>query len=117
MALREAFGPDTPLRLDPNAVWAVDTAINWCKKMEGVLEYYEDPVRGQEAMAEVRQALSIPLATNMCTTSFEDLPASIRLGSEDIILADHHYWGGLRASVELGRICRTFGRGLSMHSQ
>ena len=116
LALREAFGPDTPLRLDPNAVWAVDTAISWGKKMEGVLEYYEDPVRGQEAMAEVRQALSIPLATNMCTTSFEDLPASIRLGSEDIILADHHYWGGLRASVELGRICRTFGRGLSMHS-
>jgi glucarate dehydratase len=40
----------------------------------------------------------------------------VRWGSEDIILADHHYWGGLRASVELGRICSTFGRGLSMHS-
>jgi glucarate dehydratase len=116
LALREAFGPDTPLRLDPNAVWSVETAIHWGKKMEGVLEYYEDPVRGQEAMATVRHALEIPLATNMCTTSFEDLPGSIRLGSEDIILADHHYWGGLRASVELGRICRTFNRGLSMHS-
>ena len=116
LALREAFGPDTPLRLDPNAVWSVATAIKWGKKMEGILEYYEDPVRGQEAMAQVRQELTTPLATNMCTTSFEDLPASIRLGSEDIILADHHYWGGLRASVELGRICRTFDRGLSMHS-
>lgn len=116
LALREAFGPDTPLRLDPNAIWTVDTAIHWGKKMEGILEYYEDPVRGQENMARVRHALSIPLATNMCTTSFADLPESIRLGAEDIILADHHYWGGLRASVELGRICRTFGRGLSMHS-
>ena len=84
--------------------------------MEGVLEYYEDPVRGQEAMAAVRQAVKMPLATNMCTTSFEDLPGSVRLGSEDIILSDHHFWGGLRASVELARICRTFGRGLSMHS-
>ncbi len=116
LALREAFGGDTPLRLDPNAIWSVDTAIHWGKKMEGVLEYYEDPTRGQENMAKVRNALSIPLATNMCTTSFGDLPGSISHGSEDIILADHHYWGGLRASVELGRICSTFHRGLSMHS-
>ena len=35
---------------------------------------------------------------------------------EQIILGDHHFWGGLRASVELARICRTFGRGMSMHS-
>jgi glucarate dehydratase len=52
----------------------------------------------------------------MCTTSFDDLPGSVRLGSEDIILSDHHYWGGLRASIELGRFCRSFGLGLSMHS-
>jgi len=84
--------------------------------MEGVLEYYEDPVRGQENMAKVRQALKMPLATNMCTTSFEDIPGSVRTNSEDIILSDHHFWGGLRASVELARICRTFNRGLSMHS-
>ncbi|MDQ1301545.1 MAG: Glucarate dehydratase, partial [Chloroflexota bacterium] len=106
----------TPLRLDPNAVWTVETAIAAGRRMEGALEYYEDPVRGQEAMAAVRQAVAMPLATNMCTTAFEHLPDSIRRGSEDIILSDHHFWGGLRASVELARICATFGRGLSMHS-
>lgn len=115
-ALREAFGPETPLRIDPNAVWSVETAIRWGKVMEGVLEYYEDPTRGQEGMAAVARAVGIPLATNMCTVAFEDLPGSVRLGSEAIILGDHHYWGGLRASLELARICRTFGRGLSMHS-
>ena len=110
------FGPHIPLRLDPNAVWSVPTAIQWGEQMRGVLEYYEDPVRGQGAMAEVWRALGIPLATNMCTTSFEDMPGSVRLDSEQIILSDHHFWGGLRASVELARMCRTFGRGLSMHS-
>ena len=115
-ALREAFGPDVPLRLDPNAIWGTETAIRWGRELEGLLEYYEDPVRGQTAMAEVRAALKMPLATNMCTTSFEELPGSIASGSEDIILSDHHAWGGLRASIELARICRTFGRGLSMHS-
>ena len=115
-ALRQAFGDAMPLRLDPNAIWAVDTAIKWGREIEGLLEYYEDPVRGQDNMAMVRKAVQIPLATNMCTTSFEAIPSSIKLRSEDIILSDHHFWGGLRASVELGRICQTFGLGLSMHS-
>jgi glucarate dehydratase len=56
------------------------------------------------------------MATNMYTTSFDDIPDSIRLGAEDIILSDHHYWGGLRASLDLAAVCRTFGRKLSMHS-
>ncbi|NND31835.1 MAG: glucarate dehydratase, partial [Saprospiraceae bacterium] len=76
----------------------------------------EDPVRGQENMSILRKTVDIQLATNMCTTSFKDLPNSIRVHSEDIILSDHHFWGGLKASLELYRICKTFGRGLSMHS-
>jgi glucarate dehydratase len=116
IALKEAFGPGTPLRLDPNAIWSVETSIRIGKRLEGVLEYYEDPTRGQENMGKVGRAINIPLATNMCTTSFADIPGSIQHHSEDIILSDHHFWGGLRASVELARICRTFGRGLSMHS-
>ncbi|MCY4145272.1 MAG: glucarate dehydratase [Chloroflexi bacterium] len=116
LALREAFGPDVPLRLDPNAIWRVDTAIEAGKKLAGVLEYYEDPARGQADMAAVARALDIPLATNMCTTSFADLPGSIQQQSEAIILSDHHFWGGFRASLDLARICRVFERGLSMHS-
>lgn len=115
IALQKAF-PGTPLRLDPNAIWTVDTSIRVGKRLEGVLEYFEDPTRGQENMGKVAKAVNIPLATNMCTTSFNDIPGSIKHQSEAIILSDHHFWGGLRASVELARICRTFGRGLSMHS-
>ena len=115
-AMYETFGKNVPLRIDPNAVWSVETSVKCGKQMEGILEYYEDPTHGQKAMSEVAKQVSIPLATNMCTTSFDDLPGSIQLGSESIILADHHFWGGLRTSVELGRICQTFDRGLSMHS-
>ena len=115
-ALREALGPDYPIRIDPNALWTVETAIQYGLEMEPVLEYLEDPVRGQENMAKVRKALKTPLATNMCTTSFDEIPRSIELGAEDIILSDHHFWGGLRASMTLVGICETFGRGLSMHS-
>lgn len=116
IALREAFGPNVPLRIDPNALWEVDTAIKYGKEMEPILEYLEDPVRGQANMATVRKALKTPLATNMCTTSFEDIPTSISIGSEDIILSDHHFWGGLRSSMNLAGLCKTFSKGLSMHS-
>lgn len=116
LALRDAFGADMPLRLDPNAIWSEETAIRAASRLQGVLEYYEDPVRGQEAMAAVGKATGIPMATNMCTTSFADLPGSARLNSEDIVLSDHHFWGGLRATIDLAAWCRTFGRGLSMHS-
>jgi len=93
----------------------------WCteavfQRLEGVLEYYEDPVRGQEAMSQVAAALDFPLATNMCTTSFDDLPGSVQHNSEAIILSDHHFWGGLRSTLELAAFCRAFDRGLSMHS-
>ena len=116
LALREAFGEGIPIRLDPNAVWKVETAIKYGNEMEGIIEYLEDPVRGQENMALVRKVLKTPLATNLCTTAFEDIPRSIQLGSEDIILSDHHFWGGLQASMTLAGLCQTFCRDLSMHS-
>ncbi|MEZ4828921.1 MAG: enolase C-terminal domain-like protein [Bacteroidia bacterium] len=116
MGLKDTFGKDVPLRFDPNAIWSLPTALQWGKKMVGILEYFEDPVRGQEQMSNLRRELNMPFATNMCTTSFEDIPSAVRLHSEDIILSDHHFWGGMRACMELHRICQTFGRGFSMHS-
>lgn len=115
-ALAQHFGPQVPLRFDPNAVWAPETARRWGKVLEPMLDYLEDPVRGQQEMADLRKELKVPLATNMCTTSFGQIKSSVEWGSEDIILSDHHFWGGLRASMDLYKICTIFGRGFSMHS-
>jgi glucarate dehydratase len=114
-ALREAF-PDLPLRLDPNAAWGVATSVKVAAETAGLLEYLEDPTGGLAGMAEVAALAPMPLATNMCVVAFADLPEAVRRGSVGIVLADHHYWGGLRASAELAAICRTWGIGLSMHS-
>jgi glucarate dehydratase len=52
----------------------------------------------------------------MVVTAFEHLRQSVAIDAVQIVLSDHHYWGGLRDSQALGAMCRTFGLGLSMHS-
>ena len=114
-ALRRAF-PDRPVRIDPNANWSVATSLRVAAALEGELEYLEDPTPGIPGMAEVAARTSLPLATNMCVTIFDEIPESVRRGAVQVILSDHHFWGGLRASQRLAGICETFGLGLSMHS-
>ncbi|MEU9862406.1 enolase C-terminal domain-like protein [Streptomyces sp. NPDC047971] len=114
-ALAEEF-PGRPLRLDPNGSWSVETALAVARELKGVLEYLEDPVTGTDAMAEVAARTDVPLATNMCVTTFEEVPEAFARDAVRIVLCDHHYWGGLHRTRELAALCRTFGVGLSMHS-
>jgi glucarate dehydratase len=115
-ALREAF-PDVPLRIDPNGGWTVETTKRLLDKFgNGLLQYLEDPAHGQEAMGQVSAMTDIPLATNMYVIGFFDIPKAIELDSVQVILSDHHYWGGLRATQELAQLCKTWDIGLSMHS-
>jgi glucarate dehydratase len=114
-ALRKAF-PGTPLRLDPNANWSLKTSIEAAPALDELLEYYEDPTPGLEGMAELAKHTKLPLATNMVVTTFDELKRSLQLGSVKVVLSDHHYWGGLRATQQLARICELYGLGISMHS-
>ncbi|MEU9111400.1 enolase C-terminal domain-like protein [Streptomyces sp. NPDC048483] len=131
-ALAAAF-PGRPLRIDPNGAWSVPTSLQVAHELRDVLEYLEDPVSGTARMAEVAAALKgtgrnpsggggggrregLPLATNMCVTSFDEIPEAFTRDAVQVVLCDHHYWGGLHRTRELAAICRTFGVGLSLHS-
>jgi glucarate dehydratase len=116
LRLREAFGPNVPLRLDPNAAWSIATSLRIGKRLEGGLEYLEDPTPGIDGMAEVARQVPMPLATNMCVTEFRHVAPAVASKAVSIILSDHHMWGGMRATAELGRLCGAFGLGVSMHS-
>jgi len=122
--LRAAFGPDVPIRLDPNCAWSIDTSLHIGKELKsawGPDGYLEDPTASIDGMAEVRRRLlasgdSTLLASNVAVTSFADLPETVRKDAVQVVLCDPHYWGGLRQVQHLGKVCRTFGLGLSMHS-
>ena len=116
-ALREAFGPDMKLRVDPNGVWTPQTSIRiGLKFLEYDLEYLEDPTLSIEGMALVRRDVPIPLSTNMWVVEFDQIAPAVRLGAIDVILGDPHKWGGIWRSKELAAVCRTFKLGFAMHS-
>jgi glucarate dehydratase len=116
-AMAARLGPRASLRIDPNGRWKTATAIrigNAIKELP--MEYYEDPVHGQLAMAEVRRATGLKLSTNMCVTSFGHIPEALRLKPIDVLLCDHHYFGGFAGCLALGPICRAAGWTISQHS-
>lgn len=116
--LRERF-PDDPLVWDPNAAWSVETTIRVGRRLAAdgfELQYLEDPCQWLEGMSQARAATQIPFATNMCLVGPDQLAPGIRLRSVDVILADVHYWGGLRANLKMAAVAEAFGLGVGMHS-
>jgi glucarate dehydratase len=114
-ALRAAF-PDLPLRIDPNGAWSVATSIRVGNELGDTIEYLEDPTTGMAGMARVAREVPVPLATNMCVVAFDQVRTAVEEDAVQVVLSDHHFWGGLSRSRSLAAICDTFGLGLSMHS-
>jgi glucarate dehydratase len=116
-AVAAELGPEARLRIDPNARWKVETAVRIGRDLARLpMEYYEDPVQGQENMAEVRRATGLKMSTNMCVTSFDHIPKALRLHPIDVLLCDHHYFGGFAGCQALGPICQAAGWSMSQHS-
>jgi glucarate dehydratase len=120
----QEFGPEVPLRIDPNSAWTVDTSVKVGKALARELSgggYLEDPTAGIPGMSAVRKQLlamhiDVPLASNVAVTSFADIPSSVASDAVQIILCDHHYWGGMRQVQHLAKLAQTFNIGVSMHS-
>lgn len=52
----------------------------------------------------------------MCVVAWEHLRPAVEQHAIQVLLTDHHYWGGLRRTRELAAVCEAFGIALSMHS-
>ena len=116
-AISSRCGAKDLVRIDPNGRWSPATALKIGAGLKGLpLEYYEDPVRGQEAMADIRRRTGLPMSTNSCVVSFDDIPPAAKNEPVDVVLADHHYWGGIPACLALGKLAPAFGWMLSQHS-
>jgi glucarate dehydratase len=117
--LAEEFGPETPLRIDPNGAWSVDTATRLAKRLRELdlrLQFLEDPVPSMHAHARLKRRVDYPVATNMFVTEFDDVAPAVEADAVDVVLSDHHYWGGPTGNQRLDHTVRTWDLGVGMHS-
>jgi glucarate dehydratase len=115
----EEFGSETRLRIDPNGAWSVETTVRLANRLRDLplrVQFLEDPVPSMNAHARLKDKISYPIATNMFVTEFDDIAPAVALDAVDVILSDHHYWGGFTGNLQLDRVARTFDLGVGMHS-
>lgn len=116
-AMAARLGPNARLRIDPNGRWKTETAVRIGKTLKDLpMEYYEDPVHGQTAMAEVRRETGLKMSTNMCVTRFTHMAEALRVKPIDVLLADLHYFGGFAGCLALDPVCEAAGWTMSQHS-
>ena len=119
-ALKKHF-PCGRINIDPNGAWSLKEAVSLCKPMEGILTYIEDPCgpeagfSSREIMAEFKNAVSLPVATNMIATNWRQFYHALALKSVDIVLADPHFWG-FDGSVRMAQILNEWGLTWGSHS-
>lgn len=119
-ALKKQF-PDGRINIDPNGAWSLSEAIELCRPMEGILSYIEDPCgpeegfSSREIMAEFKNAVHLPTATNMIATNWRQFYHAAALKSVDIVLADPHFWG-MEGSVRMGQVLQDWGLTWGSHS-
>lgn len=119
-ALKKAF-PNGRINIDPNGAWSLQEAIDICRPMEGILTYIEDPCGPEagysirEVMAEFKNAVKLPVATNMIATDWRQFYHAAALKSVDIVLADPHFWG-FGGSVRMAQILNDWGLTWGSHS-
>jgi L-alanine-DL-glutamate epimerase-like enolase superfamily enzyme len=81
-AVREAVGPKARIRVDANEAWDMETAKRTLAELEPLdIELAEQPVAGLEAMAELAESTSIPLAADESVATLGEAEQAVALGA------------------------------------
>ena len=119
-ALKKAF-PEGRINIDPNGAWSLQEAIGLCRDMKNVLTYVEDPCgpesgySSREIMTEFKNAVQIPVATNMIATDWRQFYHALSHRSVDIVLADPHFWG-FEGTIRMSQLLNSWGLTWGSHS-
>jgi len=113
-AIRAAIGPDCSMRADANRGYSVEEAIDLCELAEehGVgLELLEQPLVAHDlpGMAQVRQAVNIPIEADESCFSWQDAQAVIRAGAADVLNIKIAKAGGLHNGMKIAQLAGAAG--------
>jgi len=117
-AVREAIGPDLPLRLDVNGAWTPGTARRQCAKLAPFdPAYVEQPLEMDDLAghALLRRSTSVPIALDESAYTLNDVGNIVRAEAADVILLDPHEEGSLWQCVKAAAIAESVGIPVTLH--
>lgn len=103
-AVRDALGTGGAIRVDANALWDVDTAVNHIRQLDkaaGGLEYVEQPCRTIEELAAVRRQVEVRIAADESIRRAEDPLRVAVAGAADVAVIKCTPLGGVRRSLQV----------------
>ncbi len=117
--VRDAIGPDAPLRLDVNGAWTPGTAKRQCRRLLPFdPAYIEQPLELDDLAghAALRAAQPVPIALDESAYTLQDVGNIVRAQAADVILLDPHEAGGLWPTVKAAAIAESVGIPVTLHS-
>lgn len=109
-AVREALGPSGRIRIDANAAWDLDTAVDRISTLARYdLEYAEQPVASTEDLARLRVRLAragveVPIAADESIRRSGDPQRVKELDAADVAILKVQPLGGVRRCLELAEM-------------
>jgi o-succinylbenzoate synthase len=101
-AIRNSYGSNVKLRIDPNGVWQLNEAVNNLNQLTSSnIEYVEEPVRGFDNLIQLSKSISIPLATDESIKTYADAEKYISSGSIKAIILKPMMLGGILPTLNI----------------
>jgi O-succinylbenzoate synthase len=107
-AVRQALGATGRIRVDANAAWSVEQAVEALTALSSYdLEYAEQPCATVEELAQVRARLGgeVLIAADESVRKAEDPLRVARAGAADLLVLKVAPLGGVRAGLEIAAAC------------
>jgi L-Ala-D/L-Glu epimerase len=102
-AIRTAVGERVLLRIDANAAWSVEYAVQAISRLAAHdLDYVEQPVASIGGLAEVRRRVRTAIAADESVTSVTAVESLAAAGAADLVVIKPSLLG-LRASAEIAK--------------
>jgi L-alanine-DL-glutamate epimerase-like enolase superfamily enzyme len=108
-AVRAAVGQRSALRLDANGAWSVTGAVRAIEALAPAgIELVEEPTHGLEAIGQVRQRVSTPVAIDETA----GMPGALGSGGADAVCLKISRCGGISGLIAAASLVRSSGADL-----
>jgi len=117
-AVREAVGPERPLRVDANEAWDVPTAIAVIRRLEPFdIDFVEQPVSADNVpgLAAVRRAVRPAIAADQTVYTPGELRSVLEGGAADVIVLGVHEAGGMWRLRQMAFMAQAHGIPVNRH--